>query len=248
MSNPFSQDDGPQPPRTLRAPVEIVANLRLLQQHNDPLVISFPGRSQRYQSFVINVDRDKQLLVLDEIMPSDGERLLLNGESFKAEGFHEGVRIAWESDQPVTVGEFEGHRSYYCFLPQEIIYHQRRNAFRAQLKQTDPVKVDLAIGENRILSGQLMDISATGAKVRFTGDAQLSLHPGEIHESFTAHFPFGAMTTAIEVRHVQFEDKVNFSFVGVRFDNINGQAQRQVERFVYQLQREARRFESEGLF
>jgi c-di-GMP-binding flagellar brake protein YcgR len=248
VSNPFSQDDGPQPPRTLKAPVEIVANLRLLQQHNDPLVISFANRTQRYQSYVIDVDRDKQLLILDEIMPSDGERLLLSGEHFTAEGFHEGVRIAWKSNLPISAGEYEGHRSYFCHLPQEITYHQRRNAYRAPLKQTDPVKVDLALDDSRTLSGQLMDISATGAKVRFDGDVHNVLNPGAIHECFTAHLPFGAMTTPIEIRHVQFEDKVNLSFVGIRFHSINGQAQRQVERFVYQLQREARRFESEGLF
>lgn len=248
MSNPFSQDDGPQPPRTLKAPVEIVANLRLLQQHNDPLVISFSGRAQRYQSYVIDVDRDRQLLILDEIMPTDGERLLLSGEPFNAEGFHDGVRIAWSSNQPVNLGEYEGHRSYFCSLPQEIIYHQRRNAYRAQLKQTDLVNIDLAVSDSQTLSGHLIDISATGAKLRFAGDIHSTLSAGQVHECFTAHFPFGAMTTPIEIRHVKVEDKIKFSFVGVRFHGINGQAQRLVERFVYQLQREARRFENDGLF
>ncbi|MCY1534959.1 Flagellar brake protein YcgR [compost metagenome] len=56
------------------------------------------------------------------------------------------------------------------------------------------------------------------------------------------------MTTAVELRHVQYEEKLDTTFAGVRFHRMSGLEQRQVERFVYQLQREARRFDSDGLF
>ena len=57
--------------------------------------------------------------------------------------------------------------------------------------------------------------------------------------------PIGAMSTAAELRHVHFEEKANMTFVGLRFFRMSGLEQRQVERFVYQLQREARRIEQE---
>ena len=98
------------------------------------------------------------------------------------------------------------------------------------------------------IPGHLLDISATGCKLRFPGNISSSLQAGQVYERFTARFPFGAMTTAIEMRHVQYEEKLDTTFVGARFHRINGQEQRLVERFVYQLQREARRFESDGLF
>ena len=74
MSNPFTEDDGPQPPKVLKAPMEIVATLRLLQQAHDPLIITFHERSQRFQSYLVEVDRDSSRLTLDEIIPNDGER------------------------------------------------------------------------------------------------------------------------------------------------------------------------------
>ncbi len=67
-----------------------------------------------------------------------------------------------------------------------------------------------------------------------------------MHERLTAYLPFGNLTCAVEIRHVQYEDKVDMTFVGARFHRIGGLEQRQVERFVYQLQREARRTESDG--
>ena len=249
MSSPFSQEDGPQPPKVLRAPVEIVANLRQLQQNHDPLIITFHERNQRFQSYVIEVDRDKNLLILDELMPNDGERYLANGEAFNVEAFHEGVRVAWTCEQSVRITDHEGARCYFSPMPLEVTYHQRRSAFRAPLKQSELIKIELAGDKLRTaVPGHLLDISATGCKLRFPGNITSSLQAGQVYERFTARFPFGAMTTAIEMRHVQYEDKVDTTFVGARFHRINGQEQRLVERFVYQLQREARRFESDGLF
>ncbi|MDR7023000.1 MAG: flagellar brake protein [Gammaproteobacteria bacterium] len=249
MSSPFSQEDGPQPPKVLKAPVEIVANLRQLQQNHDPLIITFHERNQRFQSYVIEVDRDKNLLILDELMPNDGERYLANGEAFNVEAFHEGVRVAWTCEQSVRITDHEGARCYFSPMPLEVTYHQRRSAFRAPLKQSELIKIELAGDKLRTaVPGHLLDISATGCKLRFPGNITGSLQAGQVYERFTARFPFGAMTTAIEMRHVQYEDKVDTTFVGARFHRINGQEQRLVERFVYQLQREARRFESDGLF
>ncbi len=249
MSSPFSQEDGPQPPKVLKAPVEIVANLRQLQQNHDPLIITFHERNQRFQSYVIEVDRDKNLLILDELMPNDGERYLANGEAFNVEAFHEGVRVAWTCEQSVRITDHEGARCYFSPMPLEVTYHQRRSAFRAPLKQSELIKIELTGDKLRTaVPGHLLDISATGCKLRFPGNITSSLQAGQVYERFTARFPFGAMTTAIEMRHVQYEDKVDTTFVGARFHRINGQEQRLVERFVYQLQREARRFESDGLF
>ncbi|SEE77614.1 flagellar brake protein [Pseudomonas anguilliseptica] len=249
MSSPFSQEDGPQPPKVLKAPVEIVANLRQLQQNHDPLIITFHERNQRFQSYVINVDRDKNLLILDELVPNDGERYLANGEAFNVEAFHEGVRVAWKCEQSVRITEHEGARCYFSPMPLEVTYHQRRSAFRAPLKQSELIKIELAGDKLRTaIPGHLLDISATGCKLRFPGNISSSLQAGQVYERFTARFPFGAMTTAIEMRHVQYEEKVDTTFVGARFHRINGQEQRLVERFVYQIQREARRFESDGLF
>ncbi|NMY51866.1 flagellar brake protein [Pseudomonas sp. WS 5011] len=249
MSSPFSQEDGPQPPKVLKAPVEIVANLRQLQQNHDPLIITFNERNQRFQSYVIDVNRDKNLLILDELVPNDGERYLANGETFNVEAFHEGVRVAWTCEQSVRITDHEGARCYFSPMPLEVTYHQRRSAFRAPLKQSELIKIELAGDKLRTaVPGHLLDISATGCKLRFPGNITGSLQAGQVYERFTARFPFGAMTTAIEMRHVQYEDKVDTTFVGARFHRINGQEQRLVERFVYQLQREARRFESDGLF
>jgi len=249
VSSAFNDESGPQPPKVLKTSVEIIATLRQLQHNHDPLVIQFKDRAQRFQSYLVEIDKDRARVALDEIIPTDGERFLKQGETFNVEAFRDGVRVAWTCDHDVQLGELEGAPCYWAPLPTEVIYHQRRSAFRAPLKQGDLVKVVLSGDKLREpLSGHLLDISATGCKLRFAGNLGQQLSNGQVHERLTAYLPFGNMTCAVELRHVQYEDKVDMTFVGTRFHRLNGLEQRQIERFVYQLQREARRTESDGPF
>lgn len=249
MANLFVEENGPQPPKMLKAPVEIHATLRMLMDSHDPLVITFADRNQRFQSFVVEINRERNIIALDEVIPNDGERFLQNGEHFRVEAFHEGVRIAWECKQNAYFSEIDGARCYWLPVPDEMLYHQRRNAYRAPVSQSQPVAVEIA-GEKlkAPIKGILIDISATGCKIRLEGNAAERLQPGQIYEQFTARLPFGAVTLEVELRHVHFEDKVGYSFAGLRFTQVSGLVQRNIERFVYQLQREARRFEKDELF
>lgn len=244
----FNETDAPQPPKVLTTPLEIAANLRQLQDSHDPLIITFHERSQRFQSYVVHVDRDNNTLALDEMIPRDGEKYIENGEPFRIEGFHDGVRIAWDCDDAPTITEINGHRCYRSALPSEVTYHQRRNAFRAALKLSQ--LVDIVLDGEKLkgkgaLRGKLLDISATGCKLRFEGNVEERLQLGQVYERFAAAAPLGIPQAMVELRHLHFEERANTTFAGVRFHNLNGQLQRKVESFVYQLQREARRFDKD---
>jgi c-di-GMP-binding flagellar brake protein YcgR len=246
--NALNAEDAPQPPKVLTTPLEIAANLRLLQESHDPLIITFHERTQRFQSYLIEVDRDSNIIALDEMIPRDGERFLLNGEAFRVEGFHDGVRIAWDSNGTLTIDESNGGRCYRGAMPVEVVYHQRRNAFRAALKLAQ--LVDIELGGEKLkapVNGKLLDISATGCKLRFDGDISDRLQLGEVYDRFIAALPFGNMTAPVELRYLHHEEKIDTTFAGVRFHNMSGLVQRHVERFVYQLQREARRFDKDDL-
>jgi len=248
VSNALNAEDAPQPPKVLATPMEISGNLRQLQDSHDPLIITFHERNQRFQTYLVDVDRDAGTITFDEMIPRDGERFLQAGEPFKVEGFHDGVRIAWESNDQFNIDESGSGRCYRGPLPAEVVYHQRRNAFRAALKLAQLVDVELD-GEKLMapIRGKLLDISATGCKLRFDGDITSRLQLGQVYDRFSADLPFGKMTAPVELRYLHFEEKISTTFAGIRFHNMTGLVQRQVERFVYQLQREARRFDKDDM-
>jgi len=244
----FDDADAPQPPQVLTTPLEVVSNLRALQDSHDPLIITFHDRAQRFQSYVVEVDRDSGTLALDELIPRDGEKFIENGEAFRVEGFHDGVRIAWECTTALTISQCGQGRCYRGSLPEQIVYHQRRNAFRAALKLSQ--LVDIVLDGDRLkgsgmLRGKLLDISATGCKLRFDGNVEDYLQLGQVYDRFSASKPLGMSQVMVELRHLHYEERFNTTFAGVRFHNLNGQVQRRIESFVYQLQREARRFDKD---
>lgn len=241
MSNP-NADNHPQPPKVLKTPVEILTCLRQLQLTHDPLLIHFHERSQHFKSYLVEIDPVRGLMALDEMIPTDGERFLSNGEAFQVEAFHDGVRIVWECRQPVTMAQLQGARCYWSVLPNEMLYHQRRNAYRAPLKIARPIKAQLLSDRLQLpADGHLLDISATGCRLRFKGNMSEWLQAGQIYEQFSAQLPFGAMHASVELRHLHYHEKLDISFAGLRFSGLTGLKQRQIERFVYQLQRDARR-------
>ncbi|MCQ4259065.1 flagellar brake protein [Stutzerimonas stutzeri] len=248
MSNPFAEDEGPQPPQTLKTAVEIHANLRPLLDYHIPLQLRFLERNQRYQTYLIEINREKGWVALDELIPSDGDRLMASGEPFQVEGYYEGVRIAWDIQSSVHIGELDEARCYWAPMPEQILYHQRRNAFRAALNG-QPIAAELS-GKTirKPISGKVLDMSATGCKLSFPGNLQTGLQAGQVYDQLSAKLPFGTITTAAELRHVVFDEKLDLTFCGMRFYRISGLTQRQIERFVYQLQREARRDQASDRF
>ena len=70
----FDAQDAPQPPKVLTTPLEIASNLRMLQESHDPLISTFQDRTQRFQSYVVDVNRESNSMALDEMIPRDGER------------------------------------------------------------------------------------------------------------------------------------------------------------------------------
>ena len=246
MSNLFFGDEGPQPPKVLTAPLEIYANLRPLLDNNIPLTLRFHERSQRYQSYLVEMNRETGWIALDELIPNDGERLLLQGEAVHVEGFYEGARIFWTSQQDVHLGEIDGARCYWIPIPAELTYHQRRNAYRAQLKELAVTAQLGGAAVRNALEGRLLDISATGCKLSIKGN-QGNLQTGQVYE-LAAKLPIGTIQTEVELRHLVVDEKLDMTMCGLRFHRLSGLTQRQIERLVYQLQRDARRDNTDSPF
>lgn len=246
MSNSFFGDEGPQPPKVLTAPLEIYANLRPLLDNNIPLTLRFHERSQRYQSYLVEMNRETGWIALDELIPNDGERLLLQGEAFHVEGFYEGARIFWTSQQDVHLGEIDGARCYWIPTPAELTYHQRRNAYRAQLKELAVTAQLGGAAVRNALEGRLLDISATGCRLSIKGN-QGNLQTGQVYE-LAAKLPIGTIQTEVELRHLVVDEKLDMTMCGLRFHRLSGLTQRQIERLVYQLQRDARRDNTDSPF
>lgn len=237
----FNEPTGPQPPKILSAAAEIYGSLKTLNNHNIALKVRFGGSDQQYLSYIVAVDRDNASLAFDELVPAEGAKFLLEGRRAHIEAMIDGVRLNWSHEQKAVSAKNGAHACYWLKFPQEVRYHQRRGTFRANLVVDQPASIEINLPKlEQPLQGRLMDISATGCKVRFE-QLEDEINPGQLFDNCSLITPVGKLGISVEVRHIQQQEHQKSAFVGLRFHNMDGMAQRNIERFVYQLQREARR-------
>jgi c-di-GMP-binding flagellar brake protein YcgR len=249
VSTSFIQEAGPQPPRDVRSPIEIISLLRNIHQHRDHLRINFVDRALKFQSSIVLIDTERKKLWIDEMMPRDGDRYATAGEAFRVDAWREGVHIRWHCEGVERL-MLDGVPTYCAPLPEEVVYHQKRGAFRASIRRS--MELDVRLGHTKrdlSLDGTLLDISATGCKARFSGDCTQQLPPGELFERSSMALPdTDRLNLQIEIRHAQHDAVTDETHVGLAFRQAPASAQRLIDRFVNFLQREARREEKEDLF
>lgn len=247
MSDLSSADSNLLQPQILTSSVEIINHLRALIENRSPLELVLNQRQQIYRSYIIALDPDNKRIALDELIPSDGLRHLLDNQDCKIVTHRDGVRIDWSCLPSVQVDTLDSIACYWINLPEQISYHQRRQAFRADTLPEQLLQVHIAGARlKQSIHGRLVDISATGCKVEIKS-TQTLLQPGQLYEMFSIDLPGRHITLSAELRHLNKAEAEHITLAGFKFHTLDGQAQRIIERFVYQLQREARR-SSDGLF
>lgn len=246
----MEQGLGPQPPREVTAPLEIQALLRALQASRTPLEIRFDDRTQAFQSFLIEMDPADSTFCIDELIPSIGDKWAEQGEHFRIDAWMDGVHLRWHTDGAVKVLLADDAPAFRVVQPQQLTYHQRRGAFRAAVHRSIDTSLELIHPErNRRFKGELLDISATGCKLRLPGNLEQALLPGERYQASQLQLESGLqLELNVEVRHREYLQASNETHAGLHFHSPSAQTQRLIDRFVTQLQREARRLEKDDLF
>lgn len=246
----LEQGIGPQPPREVTASLEIQSLLKALQASRTLLEIRFDDRSQTFQSYVIHLNPQNARFCIDELIPSVGDKWAEQGESFRIDAWMDGVHLRWHNDGAVKVELDDEAPAFSLALPRQLTYHQRRGAYRAQVHRSIDTRLELIHAEReRRFSGELLDISATGCKLRLAGDLVQALLPGERYELSRLQLEEGLeLDVNVEIRHREYLQASDETHVGLHFHQPAASAQRHIDRFVNQLQREARRLAREDLF
>lgn len=243
----FEQEIGPQPPRTITAPIEIQSLLKTLHVSRTPLEIRFDDRNQIFQSYIVELTAETGAFSIDELIPSLGDKWAEQGESFSIDAWMGGVHLRWHNSGAVKVLLEDQSPAFSLSLPALLTYHQRRGAFRAPVHRSIDTCLELIHAKHQLnFSGELLDISATGCKVTLPGNLVQALQPGERYELSQLQLEDALrFAVNVEIRHHEYVESADKTHVGVHFHQPAALAQRHIDRFVNQLQRDARRMTRE---
>jgi len=225
---------------------QIFSILSSVQKSRTPITIKFEGSEKYYTSIILKTDLDKNHLIIDEIAPEDGHVLALQNMSFSIRGSHGGISLFFRHNIISGSNSENGIAFYSIPLPDKMVYQQRRNSFRALVPRALNTQASVTSDKHlQPLSGRLYDISITGCRINFEGEVNQGLVRGDIFELAAITLPDGdQLNYALKLKHAFYRRENDETSCGFEFLGIDKVGQRLVDRFVYFLQREARRLET----
>lgn len=232
--------------RTITNAQQIYSILSAVQKARTPITIRFEGIDKYYTSIILKTDADDYSMIIDELAPEEGHELALQHASFSIRGSHGGVSLFFKPNMINGSGVENGIAFYRIPMPKEMIYQQRRNSYRALVPRALNVQCSLTSNSRPgTLSGRLHDISIGGCRVNFTGEVEPMLIRGDVFENVEITLPEGdKINYPLVLKHSSYSREINETSCGFEFEGIDKTGQRIVDRFVYFLQREARRLET----
>ena len=226
----------------IRDPQIITSLLRRIVAQRALLRVTVPGARASYNSAILRVDPEQDLLILDELNPRRGHERLLEVGRLQASAQAQGIETRF-SGALEEVGDSSGIAYYRLRFPQEVLYLQRRASFRVRIAMTAPLAAVLE-RDGDMLRGRVIDLSEGGIGVEFT--QHVIVHPGEI-VACRMRLPDGQQVRCkLEIRHVMAFQEQNKIRVGGRFVELDPQRRKMLSRLVAELQRTLIRTQPRG--
>lgn len=214
---------------------QVIGLLRRIKDHRILLSVRVPGHEGTYNSLLLEVDADRQCILLDELNPRTGHDLLAQVGQVRVHCQCQGVELSFIC--PVEIGQGrEGISFYKAALPAYINYLQRRRNYRVRVTFDMQVPVHLPVDEEHIVDGQLFDVSVGG--IGFNIDLKTELERGQILENCNIELSNKeSLHTPLEVRFIQPDPQQRIQRIGAAFVNLEPAQEHAIRRFVTQLER-----------
>ncbi len=227
----------------LRKPKAIHDALMELINKRCNVTIAFEGTNDLYSSMVIRSNRDQQFFILDGLNPEVGHTHAAALHKFTIRANVHGVEMIVLNNVISGMGKHEGHSIYKVPFPSELVYIQRRNAFRVYLRQAMRAEARMkAIGRVEPILAEILDLSATGMKVRVKGMLDPPAQKNEVFHHVLVQVPGkGDFECRAVMRHASFQRQHQVTMCGIEFSELDGRTSQRIAMLVNEIERANRR-------
>lgn len=221
---------------------EILFYLRQLIHDGERISVIFDEGRETLLTVLLDVDEDAGLLYFDWGGSEASNRKLLASHNAIFVCTPHGVRNQF-SVPAVHAARYQGRPAFVCEIPERYTRLQRREFFRLILPISRRSQVSLRLSDGRELRLAVTDLSVGGIALEQAGGLPPGLTLGEIWRDVRLELKgFGQLRVDLELRNqtlIQRGDKV-FGRLGCRFLNPSHALERELQRFITEVQREER--------
>lgn len=214
---------------------QIIGLLRRIRDQRVLLSVSVPGQGGVFNSLLLEVDPERNLILLDELNPRAGHDLVLQSRELRVHCQCQGVELGFACQ--VDIGQGKNGISFYrARLPDSINYLQRRGSYRVRVGLDLAVSLQMPVDESTLIEGELFDLSMGGLGASL--DNKLRLERGQILPCILNLPKSDPLQVEIEIRFVRADEHKPVQRIGASFRGLDHRQQALLRRLVTQLERE----------
>ncbi len=215
----------------------ITTLLSRIKEARGSVSIHFARNTKQFNSAILEINPENDTLIFDECVPVEGHDTLVMLKHFNVTARIEGISIHFKSVLK-AVNTKNNIASYVTQYPARILYEQRRKTFRVPVDEKTEIPVSISTETEHVYAAYLVDLSSQGIGAYIESNDEFTEHDKKYFCKI--HLPNGNFVSSeLELRHIQSDDKNKKLQIGYRFINLNPAQRALLERFIMTLQREA---------
>lgn len=223
-------------PNFITLPDKIVTLLSEIEQSSPLCTVQIDGANQEYNSSILGIKAEKNLIILDELVPKEGNAELQVTRALKLSTYHKGIHLSFNLAD-IELGHSRGISYYKASLPDRIFYPQRRRSPRIEISSIDIAFNGVSERTGISVSGYLFDLSRGGAGIDMPVN-RARVQRGDIIKNCQISFEDYLMDFDLSVRFVKpvsmSSSKVQ---LGGFFENLSSKSQAKLSYFITSLER-----------
>jgi c-di-GMP-binding flagellar brake protein YcgR len=230
----------------LSDPTQIVNLLRRLQYAHALIRMGCDLSEFTKYTVIIDIQPEHDFFLVDAITDAPWHVLLGPGTLLHLSGRLDGIKIDCDTAFDALISDNTAPQ-YRLKLPTNMLYRQRRRHYRARLAKEKPLPISLPLSVKHQITGQVVDISASGvcSRVDFSAASALAIAQA-IHRAHIALPGHQTLTCDMALRSLRHFPEKGYSLIGSEFLHISPIQQQHVERLVAQLDRTHRRLNDQN--
>ena len=227
---------------------EIVQKLKLLAKSKSALTGYFNNGNDFFLTSIIDVLRDKNILVLDINRDKNLNDKITQSKRIVFKAKHLGITAQFNTDS-IQTAKFQGQQFLACVIPDDLLWVQRREAFRAHIPINNNAVCQTKDKDGELSEFRMIDVSGGGIAL---ADENFSLQVEAGDEFNNVNLIFNdelSCTTNITVQNtlpLNFNSPSAGQRIGCKFNALKTDFAADLQRYINQLDSQSRQIGTEN--
>lgn len=220
----------------LTNPIKVNNLLKRIEECSPLCSISMEGTTEAFSTSIIDVQIDKNCIIIDELFPEYGNELLIKKNKIKLSTRFNGIHLAFEL-RGIKPGSSRNIAYYKVTIPHRIYYPQRRSSPRIQIISLNTPFSGISSRSKDAVSGTTFDLSRTGIGISIPNN-RARIQRGDLIKNCKIDLDDAILKFDLTIRFIKKTNKTTGSLlIGGYFGNISAKDQNKLEHYVASIER-----------